>query len=46
MREFFFSLVNCILNGIFLTLLDKKPELNKFKTYRTQLKESKIRRLK
>ena len=29
--SFFFSLVNCILNGNFLIEFDKKIELNKFK---------------
>ena len=45
MRDFFFSLVNCILNGIFFffkTKLEKKPKLDNFEIQRTQLNESKV----
>jgi len=52
MWEFFFfskslpSLVNCILDEIFLIKLDKRLELNKFQTLKTQLNENKIRGVK
>ena len=44
--NFFFQLVNCILNGNFLMELDEKFKLNKFEIQMTQLNKSKDGELK